>query len=146
MVMVRGICSGFSGLPALVEHSIGQLLESASPRVEPIPFEIAVELGVTVVEQEPALWRDDFEHLRRFLRLDLLLGGSPKCTPDLLHDRPHGSSVHPATDAKNDEPVTSGWSRRRRCRGRAVLYARIYDDRGRVDLVLVFFMADCRGD
>ena len=30
-------------------------------RVEPIPFEIAVELGVTVVEQEPALWRDDFE-------------------------------------------------------------------------------------
>ena len=61
MVMARGICSGFSGLPALVEHSIGQLLETASPRVEPIPFEVAVEPGVTVVEQEPALWRDDFE-------------------------------------------------------------------------------------
>src|SRR5437667_38852 len=104
-------------------------------RVEPIPFEIAVELGVTVVEQEPALWWDDFEHLRRFLRLDLLLGGSPKCTSDLLHDRPHGSSVHPARDAKNDEPVTSGWSRRRRCRGRALRCARIYDDRARVDLV-----------
>src|ERR1700752_2723124 len=81
-------------------------------RVESIPFEIAVELVVRVVEQEPALWRDDLEHLRRFLRLDLLLGRSPKRTPDLLHDRPHGPSIHAARDAKNDEPVTSGWSRR----------------------------------